>query len=421
MFDPYNNIEKLTLSNGIDVYLCSWPVDFTRIIATIHAGHNDNPLGKEGVAHLTEHVAAGTCKMKSKTDLADLLGLGYALGSTSDIATWIEFTTPNSSLKGTKTAAYLKRILSYIDDYFFNIIGKDIKNVFEEEKIAIINECYHRDKSPEMARKMKKINHEPWGELNFMRREYPDTIEQIKIGAVRDFIKKHYTTRNMSIIIVGGLNIELVKKRILASPLNRRFASGTPKRIDSEEKIQLGIPTVFHSRINASDFGSSDFGQAQISMKLLTTKHHNPAMRIARSILYKRLMKELREKRHLTYSVDMNVKRYQNIIGFNLSTRVPKENLDEIESIIEEQILLCAESLNEIKETKKLVLASWRILNYDIFQFTKDWAGEIQTYGKPFSLKERYDKFKNTKPEEVSDFLRYFAEKQNRFTVIVHP
>ena len=421
MFNPYENIKKITLDNGIDIYVCYWPVNFTHIIAGIHAGHCENPIGKEGVAHLAEHVAAAVSQLKTKSDLANLLGANYSLGSTDPASTYITTTIPNQTLRGVKTTNYLSRALNYVDDYFFNIQQKNVEEIFQQEKTAVINECFHRDKSPDLAKRFKKIYHEPWGELNYMRREYPETIQLINQADVMKFIEEHYTTKNMSIAIIGGIDFETVVNIVLASTLNVRHQTGSKKKIFSKEKIKLGRPAVFQSRINAIDFGSIDFGQAQISMQILTTQHSSAVVKIARSVLYKHLMKELREKRHMTYGITMNVECSQNIVDFNLSTRLPKEHLDNIESLIEEQILECAKSMNEIVKTKKLILAEWRIHDHSFFNFAKNLGKEISRHGKPIPSEKTYNSFKFADPEKVAQFLNFFAEKQNRFTVFVHP
>ncbi|MEI8360802.1 MAG: insulinase family protein [bacterium] len=420
MFDPYQNIQKVQLENGIDLYICYWPVNFTRILAQIHCGHVHNPENLEGLAHLAEHVAANSSYLKKVEEKMRLLGICYSTGSTDLLHTWITASIPNGSLKSSHTNHYLRKALNVIDDYFFNIPNFLIEKCFFAEKIAIINECFDRDGSPELLKKTRAISNLPWGELSHLRREYPSTIENISSLDVETFIKNQYTTNNMSIFIVGGLKLDSIMKSINCSKLTRRLSTG--ERRTPSPTSPLTKPKINHYEFYPEDFGLPSRGQGCVEFILLTTEFSFEVLCLAKLILDRSLTSELRKKRNLSYSANLNTKwRPGNIHEFELQSRIPKDSLNVCEKIIEDTILKSAKDYDMMLKAKKTILSSWRVSSPEIFDTTMGFACDVSKFGKIISEQETKNKYKDTPLEEVANFLKYLAQKENRFTIISYP
>ena len=56
MWDPYAELQRFQLSNGLSVYLGTWNRPWLKAAMMVHSGAREDPEGKEGTAHFLEHL-----------------------------------------------------------------------------------------------------------------------------------------------------------------------------------------------------------------------------------------------------------------------------------------------------------------------------------------------------------------------------
>lgn len=417
--DPFSELRKVTLDNGIDIYMLEWPIKFIHLTALIHSGHYANPENLDGVAHLTEHLAAKCSKLDTYREIMKLLGMNFALGSASNIATWINLCLPGTNLNSKTTTAYLHRALIEVDDYFFRFKQKDWSAQFAKEKAAITNECFWRDKLPDIRKRYEAINHEPWGCLPFMRREYPDTIAPIQLEHIAAFMDEHYGTRNMSIIVIGNIDQDTTLSILRNSVLGKRAASGKTKSLLQIPKV--GKPATTFKVINAKDFGVQSLGQAGFFTRQLTSDFNFRTIEIAHEVMKANLLQELRERRNLTYAISFELANYNEVKDLQLNFRLPEDSIKDIVEIIESTIFDCAKDLTAIFKAKKQILNSWRIKHDDFTKLTESLRGQIASKYKATSQTELIDSYKTVSIEEIAQYIQYIAKGENRYTQLTVP
>lgn len=421
MLDLYATTKKVTLSNGIDIYLCPWPwpVNFTHISARIHAGRLNDPDGLEGVNHLVEHVVSKVSQLDKYRRYMNMLGVDYSLGTCNNMNTWIDFNLPNANLHSIKSTGYLTKILKLIDDFFFETPNKKQKKAFEMEKKAVINECYYHDRTPEISKLYHQVETYPWGKLLHMKHEYPETVAALTLENMRKYYLENYTTGNMSITICGNIDIDRIIEIINCSPLNQRKATGKNKSLI--ERAMLGKPKIYQTHLNIREITGQDCVQGHYGTRLFTNDFDFNVMSVAMRALRPAVGTELREKRNWTYTVNSTVSEYGDVREFSLDTKLPPSAINDVEDILNQLIVKVIADEKKIIEAKKLKIADHRITMPTIKGVCKQITSEILFEGRIIPEQESLESLKSITVPEVQKFLQYFSETKNRFTVFSHP
>lgn len=216
MWDPYAEFETAVLPNGLTIHCAHWPNrPWVHCGFVVHAGHDLDPLGKEGVAHFVEHMVSHNAGVPSQ-DVDDFFkrhGGGSMLGATSISATRFGFFAPIEP-------SVLSRAFELFGTMLFS---KTLEHRMEEERKIILQEFFRYYPNAMNYKRTVRFHRKMYGETFFGRMPSgvgdPTTIERIQAEDVQDFYATHYVPANIQVVCVGGLAMSDLKRLIEASAL----------------------------------------------------------------------------------------------------------------------------------------------------------------------------------------------------------
>lgn len=172
--------------------------DTTSIRVTVFAGSRYDPKGKEGLAHLLEHLlTSGSKNFPNPRDLGNLV---LARGGTYDIYTDREHLTFETKT----TNENIEDGFRYLSEIIFDPLFTE--HNLEREKQVIAEEIKSDSVSPESKfwlKVLKRIWPGSWKSDYVMGSI--DTIESITLMDISDYYTKYYTKQNMTLVVSGRL------------------------------------------------------------------------------------------------------------------------------------------------------------------------------------------------------------------------
>ena len=207
--------EKTILPNGIRVL--TLPMKSRQGVAAgvwFDAGSRDDPAGKEGIAHLTEHMIFKGTPKRSALDIARQL---ESIGASEDGYTAHEETCFFTYLPGDEI------------DVGMDILGDMVSNpsidaeLFEREVAVVASEMKDVADVPSEAAR-ERFSKEVFGDhpLGKPILGYPSTLSSLRREDVLDFVKDKYVAKRAIVAAVGNIDHERFCDSIL-----RHFDIGT--------------------------------------------------------------------------------------------------------------------------------------------------------------------------------------------------
>ncbi|HPT40735.1 MAG TPA: pitrilysin family protein, partial [Candidatus Paceibacterota bacterium] len=338
MWDPFSEFQKITLPNGLDIYVAYWPNrSFETVNFLIHSGAKEDPIGLEGLAHFTEHILSKNISL-SHNQIKDVFEAegGFArLGATSFLGTSYEFFSPIKK----------EAIVKAFDIFAELLLSAKIEKEIENERHIILNEFNRafpiKIAYEEEIRKNQSVFYGHWLERFTTALGSPETINKITKGDSQNFYDSYYVPQNISIIAVGGLQAEEIKNIIEESEFGKTKKSG--KRIRVEEVIRgVELPKENRYLLKASEMISEknpiNFA-AYESVCMLPGDIKYASIKILKGMLNKALMKEIRENKNWTYSIGTSCYNLGNFYEFSINCgSFSPIAVDEMEKIVDDCI-----------------------------------------------------------------------------------
>jgi zinc protease len=200
------------------------------VIAIVGAGSTSDPPGQEGLAHLVEHLTfrAKHAEGRSLWSLLDQAGGARKNGYTSfDATAYYEF-GPRDALLDLLLLEGLRLTdpLANVDDQTFAVEREVVRNELRER-----NET---DVSGAVWAKMLAVTYPPGHPYARPAIGSHESLSSITLEDARLFAKRHYRPANMTLLVIGDVNLESVDKALtetlspaLNQPTNDRVVSGS--------------------------------------------------------------------------------------------------------------------------------------------------------------------------------------------------
>jgi predicted Zn-dependent peptidase len=300
LFDPYANFETAILPNGLSIHALHYPQCSTQALGfMVHSGAKEDPIGMEGLSHFTEHLVSCNCSLSldELKNVFDSWGGNYALGNTKYFSTDYRLFVPAE-----------KKILAQAFDLFGQmLITAKLRRGIKRERQVILEEIARKITEKNLKRQLQ-INRDFYG--NFWRSRFYspfgsiDFVKSAKQADLQMNYDRHYTPANISIVSVGHLNVDQLAKLLVNSPFgNDKAGTRTPL-----EKPLLTIsPSIGRYQCYThEEFGRTSDTVCYFNRFKLPGNISYRALMIFKSMLEHLLFKELREKRSLTYDVNIH-------------------------------------------------------------------------------------------------------------------
>lgn len=291
------------------------------------AGEIHVPADKAGLASLmavmVDKGAIVRGKVLSEADISDQLadhGATLSVVASSD--------RTSLKIRSLSDKKYLKPVVNLVAD-ILRAPAFDAK-IFGREKDLMINAIKEADLKPEVILG-KEFDRQIYGDHPLSRSASAASVQRINIADVRDFYKKRFFAANSKITIVGDLSRN--DANAIVDQLVEVFPKGSSSDLGVIESVKLLAVKPLADRIIKINHPSQ---QAHISMGLPMISRKDPdyfPLLLGNYILggggfVSRLMKEVREKRGLAYSVYSYIAPGKDIGPFVAGLQTKKDQSD---------------------------------------------------------------------------------------------
>ena len=316
-----------TLSNGVNVTLFERPKTPITIEIAFLSGSRFDPVGKEGLAHFTEHmVCSGTTNFPSGDYIAEMIGgMGGNFNASTSLdrfRIYIDFSEVED----------FSKVVFLLKDLLNNPLF-DSTN-FENERNAIIREFSKKESNP--GSQIKVLSRELLYQDTPCSRPTLGTLVSIKSITLEDVISyftNMLTTGRASIIISGGISIDNVVK-YLEEDLNIR----------SSEKFEIteNLPIIRNKTISIKPYTTNDQLNIEFGFRACPKYIGEDApLILLRAIMgsgfSSALYKKLRLEKGLVYSLKTAYEGHVDSADFTVNTEIAKNNLNQVLGIITEE------------------------------------------------------------------------------------
>lgn len=376
-------------------------VESVRLGVIIWAGSMQDPKDKEGLAHLFEHlVFSGTAKFHGKQDVAaPIEEIGGRLNAYVDADHTVFYTEV--------PAADIKFGWEVLEEIVFHPLLRLEDLIYELPIIdAEISRAENHISRYDYIRKMKIFFGEEIGRCSWALGE-SKTLKNIQIDDLLSFHNYYYLHGHVTVIAVGNLQLlsdqfgSFISNKLQTAKENSQWLRQThipyvgklPARWNSYK-----LPTK-----NPQILWSGPLHKTGTRIEDNMTSRYSPLTMIIANILTQRgmsslLLRELREKRGLIYSIDSGTQFYDQNLGFweidaHLKNQVDSEKITDMMY----QLLQDVNNFNDeaIETAKKSVLGNIalkpktpkRIFNWAVgclvserrVLYASEWQGRIQS------------------------------------------
>lgn len=421
MWDPYACFVSKKLSNGLPVHALHIPEREWSIVAfAVHAGAMQDPPGKEGTAHLLEHVFRQALLERSR----DFLWSFEEMGGQADLMITGYF----------DTTYYFK--VPAIDGVFDDLIDRlqtaasaelD-RNMVSHERAVAWKEFLMRFPSESGFMRMQAIQNALYkgfwyGRLSGARPiGSAKSIGSIALRDLNDFKRAYYVPANMNVVSVGHLGVEA-----LARSLEQRGFGGqySGERTPIGQSIDVMSPLI-HRRLTY-EIGKDPQGvpfrkDAQYSSFVrIPGRCSLQATMVLLSMLEDVFMEVVRERMKETYGVTIKFKNLMGLyeIAFDFPSIDP-EMMPTLEGLVDTLIENVGSDVRLFEHHRLKMASSASMVDLKMQDICDHAVDSLTMHGRIQTLQEHCDRLLSVSIEDVREVLEWF-QPHRRLVSIIHP
>ena len=380
-------VQSWTMENGARVLLVeSHAIPVIDISLGFDAGSRRDPPDKVGVAAMTAKMlskgvraAAGEpalTEAQVSDSLADVAALAGSSASRDSASTTLR------TLSGEKTRDVAVGLVAAL-------LSRPAfpEAALQREKTRVAATIKEEDTKPD-AIAVKAFMKALYGDHPYGKRATVESVEAIARDDLLSFHRRHYVSDRAVIAMVGDIT------RPQAEAMARRLTQGLPRSgedLAAMPEVRVAPPR--HERL------SHPASQAHILMGIPLVQRGDPdhyALTVGNYILgggfVSRLVKEVREKRGLSYSVGSSIEPLKQQGPFRISLQTKKEQAGEAQRVVEETLrafLRDGPTGEELKAAKAYLIGSFG-LRIDSNRKMLDSLAAMGFYGLPLDYLETW-------------------------------
>ena len=391
-------MEKITLKNGLKIYLKKTNSTTVTIQANIKIGSANENSKEKGYSHFVEHMLFEGTKKRNNFQIANEIEKvgGELNGATSSNRTIFYIKVPKK---------YSQKALDILSDILLNASFE--KKMFNKEKKVILSEIdlYYDD--PKLHQWTLFENNLFNSNLKNSTLGTKYSIKNCKRENLIEYYKKHYLSENIFFTIAGNYSkfnfkqLEKITKgktsiKLVEKPLLKN------KKIIEKRKISQSYIIVGYKTIEKNNDDSI----------ILDVIHSI----LGRGVSGK-LFDEIRNKRGLGYSVYNYSENGKSSGLFAIAVSTKKENLNKVENIIKTLIKnLKNINKNELNEAKEYILGKHQMEIEDT-RYVADELSEWIHYSNLNKMKQYFKKIKNITKKDILNVVNKYLKKN--LTIII--
>lgn len=418
---PLLPVSQFTLSNGLRVMLHE---DHTTPTVTVnvwyHVGSKDEPLARNGFAHLFEHLMfQGSKHVGEDRFFGYLEGAGASdrNGTTSEDRTNYYETVPSNQLE---LALWLESdrmgfLLDHVD-----------QATFESQRKVVKNERRQNYEDPPYGMVSKYVTEAlfpPSHPYHNLVIGSPQDLDSATLADVHSFYKTFYVPNNASLVVAGDIAPararELVEKYFGTLPAQTQPSvktQRTPVVLDKETVIHVDagveLARVYVAWPSPSFYESGDADLDALGNVLTNGKT---------SRLYKRLVYDLQ------IAKDVNAYQESNQLASQfeiVATAKPGQTAEKLLEVIDEELAKVAAAAPSAEETEraKLNLESSLIFRIESIGARADMFNSYaQLTGSPDFFARDVGRYRALTPSALQNAAKQWLPKGRRVVVLVKP
>lgn len=341
---------------------------------------------EHGCAHLVEHLSfLGSLKNSDVSIAEKMSSLGGQINART-INNYIEFSCVVLQENAYEALGIMSNLL--------NLDGLESK-AFENEKQVVLREmgcwgCWHEIQSLSLQ---AAFNDHP---LTRSVIGTEDSIENMKMLTVQNFVKKHFVGSNVIISVVGNVELKLVSDVIDADFGYLLEGKGN----ELLKPVYSGGVRIDRGFCNTGHFYLGFLGPKVSEHKSLAL---NCLISIFGGTPNSRLMSEFREKRGLLYNWDVSWAEFGNETLVTIAFDIDVDDLKDAGKIVVEQLQSLATNMNEKEfgSHKRQLQLDEAVSHDNLLMQSESMINEIIDHNRPFTACERLVKVGNLEMEEV--------------------
>lgn len=407
-FDPFA-FEAAFTKYGNPVYVKNLPWingwAETRIVLA-YGGLND-PIGKEGLAHLIEHMLfQGTSSFpnKEKIRLAEKRIFFDNLGAETSF-NWIVF-------KSRFVHSSAKKGFDFFRDLIFFPLLKE--HDLAEEKRVVLSEMWRAYKLSANIETTKIFREDFFGNHPMGRSADPlygneETIENISPDDVATSHAKYFDLGRIFFLFVGDVRM---RDAIL---LAERFSVDVPRKayeIQRWRPSSWPAPSILRREISSQKFMRSTSpvrNSIQISARRMLPKNANPFLNALISNIYGSLLNEkFRHEMKATYTVNVSLEKRMDHDYLDISLESDPHDSVKMQALLQESITKFGSSKKDalfFKKTHAMLLKRSALYEYSAEDIIKSSMKDIFFDGKIFTLEEFLQLKRGITFQEVAEYV----------------
>lgn len=419
MWDPYAEVQIAVLPNGLTIYCSYWPGRAFEIIECIvHSGTDQNPEGKDGIAHFVEHVVVQNgIEPHAKTEaFFQTYGNRVNHGTTGPASTTYGFCLP----------ADPSILTEALHRFGHRLMGATLTREIEEQRLVVLAEI--RKKFPSKKswkdfcenRALETRDGKFWNMRHNLGTK--TSVESIQASDLQSFYDAHYTPANMSIVCSGGVSLAELVSLFEASP----FAKQIPGKRTPVPSIVTDVGEYSaHRKVDRVSERNAETERTACRFEtraLLPGTVSNKVIAQLRDLLAKRLFVELREKIQLTYHVNVSTLSVHNTY-FELriiceGIEVPV--IEQVEEIVDRTIMTLHECEDLYLQQCHTVRSGRVYFDPTIEGIRGGIVGDVVAYQYLRTIKDEHDEFDRMTFKDVLDVVP-MIHSEKRWTKITRP
>lgn len=384
-WDPYAEFESTVLPNGLTIQAAHWPDRPWQLLGfVIHSGAEQDPVGREGLAHFVEHMINANAPLPNDELLSFFTNSGgwVNLGVTGYDCTQFSFFVPADSM-------IIRQALSLFGTM---LLHTQLTELIEREREVIRSE-FRMNFPLAIKYELRKREREAlyaghWLERFVRPIGHLESIAEINHSDLQSFYDTHYTPANMTVVGVGGMSLSSLTSLVANSP----FAAPKPGK---RTPLPLSVAAVdppkelhyeFHYSTHISSSANANEYQCDAVIPGVVNQY---ALTLVSEMLDHLIHQEVRLSRSWSYRTECAWHDFRHFYEFSINcAALPLEAVDDVEGVIADCIESIPSRQDLFLDCKQRKLARSRMFDGSGRKIFNESLDDIGSYHRIKSLAE---------------------------------
>ncbi len=416
MYDPYAEFKKYVLPNGLEIHHAHWDRAWVTVEVVIHSSSREDPLHLPGLAHFVEHLVSNNIPGYTHDEAENFIegtGGDVMFGSTDYLATRYRFTIPADRDAFKKAVEIFGRMLLFAR--LTRFIERERKIILEEFK-----QRYPFKERLDWTMTMRGAVFQGH-RLETWNRPIgrPEGFMSATEADLQSYYDAHYVPRNISLVILGGMEAAETMEILNASPFGvDKPGTRTPIPSSFSPQAIVGSSDL---TVRMSDYSNLKLDQTEYTtLWAFSSEFPSQALRVFKEILNHILFEEVREKRELAYSTGGGYAWFQNLREFGIKARINDVATDEIGAVIRECIAKAADHPELFAQKLAALKRRTAMVDCSGLELVEHSADDLENHHEIRPITRSFHELHEVTPEHMKEAVS-LLDASRQYTFIIRP